>query len=410
MADMKTLRSALIAACAAVPATAALADPTTYKGKLGSIDVLVELSADPSKESGPIAGRYVYMNKGVDIPLQAASRDGRTFTLAEEEPCGQDKCGDGQAAPTGAVWTLKAGENGKLTGTWKGKRELKLDLVRAGSRFEPTAPKTPLDLYLHSEGLAWGEDPITLASEPYDYLRLDVPLQHGRAEGWADAKFNYAVDPRTVLAVPRVVELAGGVPVEAANARLQARHWRRNLSGFNCAALQYVGLNENGPDWATEGGSLGGIDEMSTEVKALTPKLMSWQESGSLYCGGAHPFNFITSYVMEVATGAELSLADMFADVADGKPGETLAAFVRDIRRKPVKDFEIEFEEECGTDELIGEYLAASLRREGDEVRIVFGLEGLPHVINACGDDLLELPAAEAKHLLTPRFAGLLGL
>ena len=39
---------------------------------------------------------------------------------------------------------------------------------------------------------------------------------------------------------------------------------------------------------------------------------------------------------------------------------------------------------------------------------LVFGLQGLPNVIQACGDDLLEMPASEAQALFKPEFAKLL--
>ncbi|MEP6566967.1 MAG: hypothetical protein ABJB10_17675, partial [Mesorhizobium sp.] len=52
-------------------ATAALAEPVTYAGKIGQTDIVVEFTSDPSSPDGPLAGRYFYRSKGVDIPLQA---------------------------------------------------------------------------------------------------------------------------------------------------------------------------------------------------------------------------------------------------------------------------------------------------------------------------------------------------
>lgn len=401
---MNTLRTLLLAVSALL-ATPALADPVTYKGKLGSIDIVVEIADTPDDL---IFGRYFYLKQGIDIPLQPLSRKGSTIVMEEEEACGSEKCGDGQKPPVAAVWTLEAQANGDLVGSWKGKRSFPLVLKEVGGRVDPDA-KTPLDLFGFGEGLYYDETPITPQTAPYDHLRLDVPMEMSPAEGWADAKFAYAVDPRTKFRRPRVVGIAGGSP-DAANAVLTRMHWRDSVAAFSCASLQYVGLNQFGPDWSTDSGSLGGMDETYSEVHALTPRLMTWQESGSTYCGGAHPNNYSVRYTMDVAAGEILSLSDMFADAADDRPGESLAAFVRDNRGKPVKDFEIEHEEECGMDDLIGQYLSAGIRRDGDALRIVFGLENLPHVINACADDLLDLPAAEVEHLLTPRFAALLGL
>lgn len=403
---MNTLRTFLLAASTMLAASTAMADPVTYRGKLGNIDVAVEI-ADTSDDL--IFGRYFYLKQGVDIPLQPLSRKGSTIVMEEEEACGSEKCGDGQKPPVAAVWTLEAQANGDLVGTWKGKRTFPLVLKEVGGRMDPDA-KTPLDLFAFGEGLSYSETPITLETAPYDYLRLDVPMELSRAEGWHDAKFAYAVDPRTKFARPRVVEISGGSP-DAANAVLTGMHWRDSIRAFSCASLQYVGLNQFGPDWSTDSGSLGGMDETFSEVHALTPRLMTWQESGSIYCGGAHPNNYSIRYTMDVASGALLDLSAMFLDAEDNRPGESLAAFVRVNRKKPAPGgFDAEHEKECGIDELIGEYLSAGLRRDGDGVHVVFGLQNLPHAINACADDLLDLPSAEVEHLLTPRFAALLGL
>ena len=168
-------------------------------------------------------------------------------------------------------------------------------------------------------------------------------------------------------------------------------------------------MTRYGPVPGGSEGSLGSWDETTSSVAALTPKLMSWTVSGSVFCGGAHPYNFSDKRTMDLATGKQLGLGDMFADVSDdGVPGETLVNFVRETREKPTDQVDIDFEAECGTDELIAQHLAASVKREGDELRIVFGLAGLPHVIGACGDDFMELPAADVQHLLTPEFAALL--
>ncbi|TKB83156.1 MAG: hypothetical protein E5W81_11055, partial [Mesorhizobium sp.] len=89
-----------------VLSTAAEAEPVTYAGKLGKSDIVVEFTGDPAAPGGPLAGRYFYRSKGVDIPLQARSQKGSKFELAEEEACGADNCDNGKAAPIAAVWRL----------------------------------------------------------------------------------------------------------------------------------------------------------------------------------------------------------------------------------------------------------------------------------------------------------------
>ncbi|ESW90236.1 hypothetical protein NKL07_05950 [Mesorhizobium sp. C280B] len=393
-----------------VLSTAAEAEPVTYAGKLGKSDIVVEFTGDPATADGPLAGRYFYRSKGVDIPLQARLQKGSKFELAEEEACGADNCDDGKAAPIAAVWRLASSSNGKiLEGSWNGKKALPLRLERVASRqVTGNEPSTPLDLYDFSFMKFFGNDtPLTMETSPYDYLRMDTQLDNGKTTGWPDATYRYVVDPRTKFATPRIVELSGDVPIEAANALLQERHWRANIGALGCVAAQYAGFNEGGPIDGVNDGTLGGYEDSTFEVTSLTPRLMSWRESGSIFCGGAHPTNYSDAYIMDVRGGVLLGLQDIFSDTVDGKPGPSLVSFVKQRRKKPIDQTDIDHEAECGMDDLIGEYLAVSLWREGDKQVLVFGLQTLPHAIQACADDLLDLAVSEARDLFKPEFARL---
>jgi hypothetical protein len=400
----------LALAGASLMTSSVLADPVTYKGTLGKGEIVVEFT-DDLVSGEPIAARYLYLSQGADIPLQAKSHKGSAIELSEEEAC-KDKCEEGKPGPIGAIWKLKTSKDGKtIEGNWVGKKTLPIKLTVVASRTaDGEPPKTPLDLYNFTDmTVRPGDTAVTMENSPYDYLRLDVPLQEGEVKGWSDSAYRDVVDPRTKFARPRVVDLSGGrVSPDAANAVLQQRHWRDSIAALSCKALQYAGFQEYGPVPGAENGTLGDYDATTSVVTALTPKLMSWRESGSVWCGGAHPSNYSDAFTMDVASGKLLGLADIFRDVVDNAPGPTLVEFVKTTREKPSDQTDIDFEAECGTDELIGQYLAGSIKRDGDELKLVFGLQGLPHVIQACGDDVLELPVAQAMQLFTPEFAALL--
>src|SRR5262249_18850759 len=156
----------------------AIADPVTYKGTLGKTAIVVELTDDPATSSGKIAGRYLYVSQGADIPLQPKAHQGRSLQLAEEEAC-KGKLEQGEPRPIGAVSKLTASDDVKtLEGSWAGKKTLPIKLERAGSRpVEGDAPKTPLDLYNYTEDTFLpGDKQVTMQTSPYDYLRLDAPL------------------------------------------------------------------------------------------------------------------------------------------------------------------------------------------------------------------------------------------
>ncbi|ESX32883.1 MULTISPECIES: hypothetical protein [unclassified Mesorhizobium] len=74
----------LLGAFLALPATAH-AEPVTYAGKLGNIDIVVEFTGDPATAGEALAARYFYRSKGVDIPLQAKSSKG-AFNWPRKKP------------------------------------------------------------------------------------------------------------------------------------------------------------------------------------------------------------------------------------------------------------------------------------------------------------------------------------
>lgn len=396
----------LLTSCAA-----ALADPVTYAGKLGKSDIVVELTSDPAQADEKLAGRYFYRSKGADIPLQPMSHKGTTLDLAEEEACDRGKCPDGKIGPTGAKWHLVVANTGKtLKGTWEGKATLPVELTRVGTRPESeTYPDTPFGLYSYSEQLTYDLTiPLTMDASAYDFLRADVPLTKSKTEEWGDATSRYVTDPRVHLAYPRIIALGGGVDPAKANAQLRDKQWRYDISGLTCVALQFGGFFDPDSGRGSEGGDLGGYDEMSVGVTWLSPRLMSWTESGSLYCGGAHPYNFSNSYTMDVEKGEMIGVGDLLAGWVDDGPGEKLVAYIEQHRKKPETDSDKEFEADCGMDELISQNLAARFERRDAGMVLVFSLEHLPHAINVCGGDLLELPVAEAKQFLTPKVLALL--
>jgi hypothetical protein len=155
------------------------------------------------------------------------------------------------------------------------------------------------------------------------------------------------------------------------------------------------------------------------EVTYLSDQVMSWTESGSLYCSGAHPYNHHNFFNLDVQTGELLDLSFVFkdwiakdfdgniADIEDARthpgdflwgPTDELIAFVQQHR---LTDDELGFDadSECPIDELIASNLAIGFKKGGD---VLFGLDGLPNAIQACESDLYEVPVAELAQFLTP--------
>ena len=146
-------------------------------------------------------------------------------------------------------------------------------------------------------------------------------------------------------------------------------------------------------------GSYGGYPDEQVNVTYFSPTVMSWSESGMLFCGGAYPEVHTYLTTLDVRTGKDLDLSKIFRDSKMGdyrwEPGQSLIDLAIARRSKD----EYAFGEECGIDELIATSLAVTFK-EGDIA--VFTLQGLPHVIQACQDDIFEAPLAELKPYLAP--------
>jgi hypothetical protein len=411
-------------------ATPTLGDEVrTFVGTLNDREILVELT---DGASGPIVGRYTYKDTGGDVPLLAVSHDGNAMTLHEEAPC-EDACktdDDGKAVdpPLAAVWELtydaKAHAASGTRTTLDGKPKASaLELSVVGAReLEGSEILTPFDLHDRSAAMGF-DDGVALdwSAAPYEMSLLDVEFDEGPDVALGDAMVRDVVDPRTSFAFPRVTSFADGSSVEVANAILAERHGRMNLSAFDCLAFRYASYGK-GEYMEGTGGTLGDYDTEEVTLSYASPRLMSWVQSGSLWCSGAHPYNHIESYTVDLETGKPLDLAKVFSawvprewgagidEIADAEaaadnpdayhwgPSAELVAYVRG--NVPADVFDENLAEECLTDEAIVDQLNIRFA-EGDAV--TFTLSGFPHVISVCNGDLFSAGLDEVKAFLAER-------
>lgn len=421
------MRLAILAAVLLSATPAFAFDAITYKGTLGRANILVELT-DPAV--GMIQGRYSYLRVGGDIPLH--NLDGiDSFEFAEEAPCSAATCqldDDGMIidAPVGARWKLNYSADGTmLLGTWapadKPGKTLDISLTEIGRRSLPEGTEiTPMGLAdsVFMQVYA-NKGEFSAATVPYDFAKMDVALTEGETQALEGSTFRFVTDPRTVFAFPRVVALADGSSPDTVNRALAERHGVINLAAFSCLKNAYAGLSYSGSDVSMEGGSLGDYEGEYIAVGYLSPTVMGWTESGSTWCGGAHPNNHFSSFIIDVKTGQELALAKVFQHwTATGKiddyeatvdPAAALAA-PEDYFWAPGQDLidyvlanyhpaDPAYAEDCGVEELITSNLGI---RFGPGDTAIFSLVGLPHAIFACTEDLLTVPLADIPQLLAP--------
>ncbi|WP_157959663.1 hypothetical protein [Devosia submarina] len=423
------MRLVLPFACVLMAAPACAAEAVTYQGTLGDKPVVVELT-DLGEEI--VAGRFSYLDSGMDIPLASQANSAGAVSLVEEAQCTEQSCviddeGNIEQVPVAGVWTLEVDAEGKVSGARSSSKEggesLSIELMEAGRRTLPEGTEiTPLAL----RDSAWPERyqmPYGFAPEalPYESAKMAVGLEEVEpVQTLEGSTYRFVVDPRTKLAFPRLVSLADGTSPDAANAALAQRHAAINAEALDCLAGGYAGFSFGGYSVSMEGGSLGGYDDENIEIAYLSPTVLNWTEAGSTYCGGAHPNNHYDSFIMDVRTGEPLPLGKIFKDwtaisnindyEAEIDQAEALQAPQNYLwaAGQPLIDYVVanrtpgsdaSFEEECGFDELIQSNLGMRFA-PGDKV--VFALQGLPHVSFACTSDLLTVELSQIPELLAP--------
>lgn len=397
--------------------TAAQAEPTVYKGTVGKHEIVVEFADDIARAKEPVAGRYFYPIQGVDIPLNAVSAGSGRAELDEEKPCNTKICiyGGGDEptkAPVNARWTLASSSGGaELTGTWQPQKgqPLPITLHRVASRsFGKSYEQST------AVGKAHAKTPDGLASityevddlsrpfseiSPYDFLKMQVKLQESEETQWGNVAFRYVTDPRTKFAFPRVTRL--GSPVNAShrvNVYLERQHWNLTLNVLSCKARQFAGFGWTStfPDEALDSG---GLDTVY-EIAYLSPAIMSWTETGSGDCGGAHPSYMAGAYTFDLKRAEVLDMSRIFrgwiSNPYGGDPNEELSSSLL----KKAEAHGTDLPDECELKDNIKNHLQISFK-QGD--RAVFSLVALPHAISGvCQGEFFDAPLSELRSLLTP--------
>lgn len=417
------MRLAIVAAMLLSTAPAFALDAVTYRGTLGEHDIVVELT-EPG--AGAVVGRYSYMAKGGDIPLNSARMDDDLIVLSEEAPCTEDACAtESGDALVGATWTLSYDTEGGLRGNWQPAKKgdvLDVALTEIGRRTLPdNAELSPYGLYDSTVRLTYGGREFTAQAAPYEFAKMDVPLHESAVETLEGSTFRYVTDPRTEFAFPRIVSLVDGSSPNAANAALAARHATINSYAFDCLTKIYGGFGARSDMLHLAAGTLGSYDEEVIAVAYLSPTLMGWTEKGSTFCLGAYPNNHFDSHIIDVKRGETFAMSKVFrgwkaiandrndaADRAEINQAEALTNPDDDgwLAGQALIDYVIanrDMDDESDCYDVLEELIASNLGvRFAPDDQVIFSLVDLPHVSFACTQDLLTVKLSDIPDLLTP--------
>lgn len=407
------LLAALLLAALASPADAA--PRTVYAGTLqGAGDVVMELDSQPV--NGVLTGRYFYPKHGVDIPLNGtldALREPKTYQQSVDS--GQDPAS--ATAPAAAIWqgTLDAsGYHGRWVNADSGKA--RPFALRRIADYDPDA-LAPGSVQAVTDaisgGVGSGIDDAALISDktaPYDYLKLAghaAPV--GADSGSGSVAYRMWRDPRTGFGYPRLSRHPDPQVLARVNRLLEQRHWRKNLAALACKATIYT-------DGNPAAGSLGGYDDEAIAVAWLSPALMTVTESGSLYCGGAHPDNHFEPYTFDLLRGDYLDWNRIFPAYVAGedgwpKPAPALLALIdqaraplaasqantaqgTDAAQRDPDDTALEY---CG--DVWPSYLALGTQAPG---ALSLSVSGIGHAMGVCLGTHATVPFKDLAPYLTP--------
>lgn len=420
-----------LAALLLLSVTPAFADAVTYKGTLGDRDIVVEI-IEPS--DGPVGGRFAYIDQGVDIPLDPAASPLGMHYFAEEGPCGETGCepnADGvvDMMPQAAIWALTITDDGHTlygTRTSDSKKATveDVEIYEVGRRALTGDEPTPYGLHDRSNMLGYDmSQPLTPDNAAYETVLMSLPKVEGRRETYSrDSTITYLVDPRTKFEYPRVTSLQDGSDPTLINAKLEELQNRLSLSGLDCLSFVYAAWGQTNSSHF-QGGHLADLDYENIQVSTLTPTLISWTQSGSLYCAGAHPYNHYDVYNYDVRTGEPLAEAAIFSawvprgygsmDVIDpavvaanpdeyyywGPSAELIEYVQANTDTGELFGDDPELLEACISDEAIADRLTFGFLPDDT---VVFVVSGFPHAIGVCNGPLFSVPLADLRQFLAP--------
>lgn len=281
-----------------------------FEGTLGKSRIIVQLveplddrEGDTSRE----ASRYSYLPKVRDLNLMLSGKD---MPLAFEEtllqPWEFPEPLDGDKKITGQ-WSLSV-EGDAAMGTWTspdGKKTLSINLAR---------------LPLMDESKNYPDDNLLNATYTARWLKEVTFADAGAAKPFGPVEVRFAKDSAFGIAFPVI----GAFPDEARKTtinELLLTHHRRSVAQYRDC--------KNGVPVSWEEAS--GEPEFSYTIKFASPTLLSITESGSVFCGGAHPSNYIRPITYDLTQPARMGGADLL-DLAPEGFGRVLKLANKDER------------------------------------------------------------------------------
>jgi hypothetical protein len=256
-----------------------------FEGTIGKARVIVELNAGTEKsdfKGGYIDGaRYSYVPKVRDINL-ILDQEGDTLRFTE------------------TLWQHRRfadEEDKKITGKWtlsvNGDTALGLWSAPDGTSLTPIS-LTRVQLVPNADVPDGGN---RLAAT-YDTLWLESVsfTDAGTAKTFGNVEVRFSKDSAFAITFPVLGQFPDGTVKAKANALLLVQHLKSVALYRNC-------LNGVPPNWETDEET---SPEFNFEIHYASPRLLSYTEYGSVFCGGAHGNNYVSPQTFDLGEPANM--------------------------------------------------------------------------------------------------------
>lgn len=382
-----------------------------YQGTLqGAGEVVMELDGRTAAD-GTISGRYFYAQYGIDIPLH-----GKPAQLVEplvrtdlpddvrNQSSYSDQADFDQIAATWRGTQDRDGYRGRWTDARSGKT--RSFALRRVAEYDPDAV-APGSVEAITDRIAGGVGSgvargvgIDMKHAPYATLKLAGHAQPAGPEiGDGTIAYRMWRDPRTQFLYPRLSRHPDPAVMARVNHLLEHRQWQMSLAALECASTRYT---DDGP----AAGSLGGYDDERVTVTWLSPAALGIVESGSTFCGGAHPNNHYDPVTFDLLRGAYLDWNRVIDASSPGKDdipetSPTLAHFITHLRdtAKPGDRPTDGKGDSISCADMLPEYLAFEFDAPG---KLSFSVSGIGHALGACLGPQLDASFAALTPILKP--------
>lgn len=263
---------------------AAHADTQVLQGILGKTPITVELTLD---DPNAVSGRYFYQKYHSDIALDGQLDASGTLRMSENQQYGDEQ--------SQQPWTLHRNNDGSWSGNWQRKNQT-LPIRLTPARQPALDEQEQASTYLNS-----------LAKDSlYDLIRLaDLAFTKGKTEKFMGYQLQWWTEPTSKISLFTWLSGPKGVDLTMLNQVLRDKQWQEVTSYFECM----LGGSQTG----------GGDFEQTLKPMYFNTSVMSVSVFTSYFCGGAHPDFGDNPINLDVHTGKELTLEDVFW-LGDGKP------------------------------------------------------------------------------------------